>query len=109
MVKSESVVRYKADEIKELLQNEGDRTDYARFDTMTSEDVEAHVSVEELYGFDWSHVKVGVPQPKQQLTLRIDQDVVDWFRIQGEGYQTRMNAVLRSFVAAQRRNTSSGE
>ncbi len=107
MAKSESIVRYTAEEIKELLQNEGDRSDYARLDAMTSEDIEAQVSDEELREFDWSQVQVGIPRPKQQLTLRIDQDVVDWFRIQGEGYQTRMNAVLRSFVEAQRRKKTS--
>ena len=32
---------------------------------------------------------------KQQLTLRIDADVVDWFRKQGKGYQTHVNALLR--------------
>ena len=34
---------------------------------------------------------------KKQLTMRLDQDVVDWFKSQGTGYQTRMNAVLRAF------------
>jgi len=76
---------------------------------MTTEDVEEQVSDKELREFDWNDVKFGVPQRKQQLTLWIDQDVVGWFRIQGEGYQTRMNAGLRSFVEAQRRNTSSVE
>ena len=32
---------------------------------------------------------------KQQLTLRIDADVIDWFRKQGRGYQTRINELLR--------------
>jgi uncharacterized protein (DUF4415 family) len=36
---------------------------------------------------------------KQQLTLRLDADVVNWFKRQGEGYQTRINAVLRKHVA----------
>ncbi len=39
-----------------------------------------------------------MPVPKQLLSLRLDADVVEWFRAQGPGYQTRMNAVLRSFV-----------
>jgi len=37
------------------------------------------------------------------MNLRIDADVVDWFRAQGSGYQTRMNAVLRAFMEARRR------
>lgn len=35
---------------------------------------------------------------KQQLTLRIDADVVDWFKRQGKGYQTRINELLRDVM-----------
>jgi uncharacterized protein (DUF4415 family) len=50
---------------------------------------------------DWTHLKVDWPQPKQAISLRIDQDILAWFRDRGPGYQTRMNAVLRAFVDAQ--------
>ena len=50
---------------------------------------------------DWTNLKVDWPQPKQAISLRIDQDVLAWFRDRGPGYQTRMNAVLRAFVDAQ--------
>jgi uncharacterized protein (DUF4415 family) len=52
---------------------------------------------------DWGNVKVAWPQPKQAISLRIDQDILDWFRDRGPGYQTRMNAVLRAFVDSQGR------
>ena len=35
--------------------------------------------------------------PKASISLRVDRDVLDWFKSQGDGYQTRMNAVLRAF------------
>jgi uncharacterized protein (DUF4415 family) len=35
--------------------------------------------------------------PKSSIALRVDADVLEWFRSQGPGYQTRMNAVLRAF------------
>jgi uncharacterized protein (DUF4415 family)/uncharacterized DUF497 family protein len=49
---------------------------------------------------DWSGAKRSVfYRPiKQQLTLRLDADVVDWFKQQGEGYQSRINAALRAHV-----------
>jgi uncharacterized protein (DUF4415 family) len=50
---------------------------------------------------DWTNLRVSWPQPKQAISLRIDQDVLAWFRERGPGYQTRMNAVLRAFVNAQ--------
>ena len=52
---------------------------------------------------DWGNLKVAWPQPKQAISLRIDQDIIGWFRDSGPGYQTRMNAVLRAFVDAQQR------
>ena len=50
---------------------------------------------------EWTNLKVTWPQPKQAISLRIDQDILAWFRDGGPGYQTRMNAVLRAFVDAQ--------
>jgi uncharacterized protein (DUF4415 family) len=50
---------------------------------------------------DWANLKVEWPQAKQAISLRIDQDVLGWFRDRGPGYQTRMNAVLRAYVDAQ--------
>ena len=51
----------------------------------------------------WKTAKVVFPDgPKERLTVRFDRDMVAWFKGQGRGYQTRMNAVLRSFYEAQR-------
>ncbi|MBF0333639.1 MAG: BrnA antitoxin family protein [Alphaproteobacteria bacterium] len=54
---------------------------------------------------DWTGAKRGVffRPVKQQLTLRVDTDIVDWFRRQGDGgYQTRINAALREYVERHR-------
>jgi uncharacterized protein (DUF4415 family) len=40
---------------------------------------------------------------KQQVTLRLDADVLEWFKSQGRGYQTRINTLLRAYVDAHRR------
>ena len=42
-------------------------------------------------------ITVDLPEPKEQVTLRLDRDVLRWFRANGRGYQTRINAVLRSY------------
>lgn len=54
---------------------------------------------------DWRKaIRGGLYRPvKRPLSLRLDADVVDWFQRQGEGYQTRMNAVLREYVERQRK------
>ena len=45
---------------------------------------------------------------KKQLTVRLDPDIVDWFRAQGKGYQTHMNAVLRAYVRTRMQEEDKG-
>ena len=50
----------------------------------------------------WRNAKVVMPGPgKRQVTLRIDADVLDWFKSGGRGWQTRINAVLKAYAEAQ--------
>jgi len=50
----------------------------------------------------WAVARKGLkPVPKKALmSLRIDSDVIEWFKSQGSGYQTRMNALLRAYMEA---------
>ena len=41
------------------------------------------------------------PGPRRMVTMRIDEDVINWFSQFGRGYQTRINEVLKAYVAAQ--------
>ncbi|MDP9354162.1 MAG: BrnA antitoxin family protein [Chloroflexota bacterium] len=106
MQNNEHIVRSTADEIDAMRGRGEDQTDWARVDALTEEELEASIDHAEEGEFDWSTVQVGIPGPKQQLTVRFDADVVEWFKAQGAGYQTRMNAVLRSFVEAQNKRTT---
>ncbi|HWU62003.1 MAG TPA: BrnA antitoxin family protein [Ensifer sp.] len=45
--------------------------------------------------------KLVEPSRKEQVTMRIDADVLEWFKARGKGYQTRMNAVLKAYVLSQ--------
>lgn len=103
MENTERIVRYTASEIEEMRRRGEDQTDYARLDAMTEEELEASIDHDEEGAFDWSTAQVGIPGPKQQLTVRFDRDVVAWFKAQGAGCQTRMNAVLRGYVDAHKR------
>ena len=51
----------------------------------------------------WDDAVVVSPPSKEAISLRVDRDVLAWFREQGPRYQTRMNAVLRSYMAATER------
>lgn len=48
----------------------------------------------------WDGAEVVSPQPKEAISLRVDRDVLAWFRAAGPRYQSRMNAVLRSYMSA---------
>jgi uncharacterized protein (DUF4415 family) len=50
----------------------------------------------------WDTATVQEPEPKTAISLRVDPDVLAFFKAQGRGYQTRMHAVLRSYVDAQK-------
>ena len=50
----------------------------------------------------WRSARVVVPQGKTSVHLRLDNDVVEWFRARGKGHLTRMNAVLRAYVEAKK-------
>ncbi len=53
---------------------------------------------------DEEWVRAEIRQPvKKPLVLKLDDDVLAWFKSQGRGYQTRINAVLRRYVEARRR------
>ncbi|MEA1940703.1 MAG: BrnA antitoxin family protein [Pseudomonadota bacterium] len=51
----------------------------------------------------FAEAEVWTPPAKKQITLRLDEDIVAYFKEQGKGYQTRMNAVLRAFVDAKKK------
>lgn len=52
---------------------------------------------------DWSRAELSAPLAKKAISLRVDPDVLEFFKAQGKGYQTRMNAVLRSYMEAKLR------
>lgn len=66
---------------------------------MPDEDINTD-DIPELDDEFWKNATVRYPEGKERLTIRLDEDVVQWFRSQGKGYQTKMNAVLRSFYEA---------
>lgn len=82
------------------------QTDWARVDAMTDEDIDLsdcpEITPEQ---FAKAVVQRGGLQPlknKAQVTLRIDSDVLEWFKLQGRGYQTQINSLLRAYMEAHR-------
>ena len=50
--------------------------------------------------------KLRMPKAKPRISIRLDADILEWFKSHGNGYQTRINAVLRMYMEAHRQNNS---
>lgn len=86
------------------------RADLGRLRRMTEREIE-RTSPPELADLPddfWAEAEVVVAPPKRAISLRVDQDVLDWFREQGPRYQTRINAVLRTYVSRAKAARSGG-
>src|SRR5688572_7559521 len=85
-----------------------DRTDWARVRAMTEEEIERGAAndpdnptwtEEEL-----ANARLVLPstEPKVPVSIRLDREVVEYFKSQGPGYQSRIGAVLRAYVRSQK-------
>lgn len=74
---------------------------------MSDAEIEAAIASDpewaELEPIDWSKAEVVVPPKKQAISIRLDQDLIEFFKNEGPGYQRRINAVLRGYVRERKR------
>ena len=93
--------------VRELGDTEDDRTDWERVDALTDEEIEQAVAEDpdaELLDAEWFRTaELVVPSAeKTRINIRLDEDIVAYFKEQGRGYQTRINDVLKAYVLSQR-------
>lgn len=85
--------------------------DLGRFDAMTDEDIQRGIEGDpDARNTDaafWRNARIVAPLRKRPVTLRLDADLLSWFRLK-RGYQTEINAVLRAYMAAHRGKRSAG-
>ena len=81
------------------------KTDWARVDKLTDAEINASIANDPDWSddFDWSDAVLVMPSKKKAISIRVDEDVLDYFKHEGAGYQRRMNAVLRSYVEQKRK------
>ena len=78
------------------------RTDWERLGKMSDKDIDTS-EIAELDEEFFRYAQVHLPAGKQLISLRLDRDVLDWFKQQGRGYQTKINAILRAYIRAHAR------
>jgi uncharacterized protein (DUF4415 family) len=102
-------VRYTAKQIKAKVARGEDRTDCRKVNAVTAKKLEASMKSdpdEPDNEPDWMQAVAGLPAPKDHINIRIDHDVLQWFKSRGKGYQTLMNNVLRAFVKSRQHRRS---
>lgn len=108
----ENTVSYSINEIRDRIARGESRTDWARVDAMTDAEIEANMRDDpdwaELMNIDWSNAKIVIPVPKDAISIRLDNDVLDFFKATGKGYQTRINAVLRHYMLEKLKDKKAG-
>lgn len=87
------------------LERRKSRTDWARLDALTDEEIDASIANDPDWSDDWnwSEAVLVIPPKKKAISIRVDEDVLDYFKREGAGYQRRMNAVLRSYMQHKRK------
>ena len=104
MENEDNIKRYTVEELQAMRRRGEDRTDWAKVDAMTDEEIERLVAEDpDEAGIEWAWEKAQLvlPEAKTHVSLRVDADVLRFFKSQGAGYQTRINAVLRAYMRAE--------
>lgn len=103
MRKETHIKSYTAAELKARRADSG--TNLKKVDAMT--DAKLELAIEEdkderdLHP-DWTRAKLVLPEPKQSVHLRLEREIIDFFKAQGKGHISRMQAALRAYVTAHR-------
>ena len=101
MEKKEHISRYTADEVRKGAARS--MTDWKRVNAKTAAEIEADAASDDAgdgMTVDWAQGEIGLPLPKAVLNMRVDRDVLEFFKTSGRGYQTKINAVLRAYKEA---------
>ncbi len=88
--------------ITKKISGRADQTDWKRVDALTNDQVMtaalADPDAQPTTKADWKNATRPNRAGKESITIRLDKDVIEWFRARGEGYQTRINDALRRHI-----------
>ncbi len=75
------------------------RTNWAKIDALKDSEIDFSDLPEQGKAF-FKRATLRLPEPKTAVTIRLDRQVLNWFKTKGPGYQTRINALLRAYMEA---------
>ena len=82
---------------KSIKKNLRSRTDIAKLRQKNDKNINYEDSPATTKEF-WKDAKVHMPQHKVHISLRLDEDIINYFREEGKGYQSRINAILKAYM-----------
>ncbi len=103
MEQKDAIKSFSAEEIDAMLKKNQSLSDWQKIDAATQEEIDRAIeadpdSAPDPDPSDWDRITVEMTPPKTPFYMRLDADVLQWFRGQGKGYQGVINAVLRSYM-----------
>ncbi len=99
MTKRENTVVMSVEEAKLRIGRGESRSDFAAADKLSEEDIRRQAANDpDERDWDWARASLETPKPKVDVHIKLDADVVAYFKREGAGYQTRINAALKAFV-----------
>lgn len=94
----------KEEPIGKAAMNSESGTDWENLRTMSDEEIHAAAlsdpDAQPTNETFWENAKLVFPEAKETVTIRLDSEMLRWFKEQGKGYQSRMNAVLCAYMKA---------
>jgi len=105
MTKKERIMRATDEELRSRRSQGAGGSDWRRAARRPVPDGTDPDDAIEPVDMDWVTIELPLPRRKVHTSLRLDADMLEWFKAQGRGYQTRINAILRSYFE---RHTPSG-
>jgi len=103
MKKDKNIKRYTEAELR--ARHRQSRTNLSMVDAMSDEELDRVIAEDEDERDirpDWTRAKLIFPRAKQSVHLRLEQDIIDFFKARGKGHISRMQAVLKAYVDAHR-------
>jgi uncharacterized protein (DUF4415 family) len=87
------------------LERRKSETNWEKLRKLTDAEIDASIKGDPDWSdeFDWSEAVLVIPPKKKAISIRVDEDVLDYFKHEGAGYQRRINSVLRSYVEQKRK------
>jgi uncharacterized protein (DUF4415 family) len=104
MARRVNTVSMSVEEAKTKIARGESRSDFEAAGEPTDEEIKRQAADDpEERDWDWARASLDMPKPKVGIHIKLDADVVEFFKREGAGYQTRINAALKAFVTHARK------